>query len=823
MEKKFDFQKYLPYILSIALFLLIALSYFPQVIEGKKLLQHDHQSAQGNAKEIVDYRKEHHEEPLWTNSLFGGMPAYLISTKYPGNLLTPVYKFLRLDAGPLGMLFMLLLGFYILLVSLKINPWLSVVGSIAFAFATFNFIIIMVGHNTQVYALSFMPAVLAGIILAFRDKKILGAGIAGVSLALQLIANHPQITYYTLLIALIFGLSELVFAIIQKTLPSYLKSVGVLAIAVLLALGSNFGRLYTTYEYSKYSMRTKTELSKDKDDQTNGLPKSYITGWSYGKGETMTLLIPGFKGGSNTEQVSEKSATYKLFAQNNPAQAKEVAKGGLPLYWGTQPSTAGPVYLGAIVIFLFVLGLFIVENRFRWWLLVATVLGIMLSWGRNFPAFTDFFINHVPGYNKFRTVSMSLVIAGFTMPLMALLALKELFWGQTETKKINTGLKWSFGITAGITLLFVLIPSLAGDFIAPADSQYQKILADVFREDRISLLRGDAFRSFILITLSAAVILLYRMKKLKLNMAILALGILFIFDFWTIDKRYLNDSKFVSKSKAKQVFVPTTADKMILKDTSPDYRVLNLTTSPFQDASTSYFHKSIGGYHGAKMRRYQDLIDTELIANIAELVTFLQNPANKNPDSVFSSLNIINMLNTKYFIVNPNGAPLVNPTAAGNAWFVNKLVTAENADEELALLKKINIRKEATTDKKYEAVYKANDYKPDSSASIILTSYQPNKLIYNSQSTETGVAVFSEIFYEKGWNATIDNQPVEHFRVDYLLRGMIVPPGDHEIVFSFHPKSYYMGEKISLAGSLLLILALAGAVVLEIKKKKEEE
>jgi len=813
-------NKIVPVIISVLAFFIIALAYFPQIIEGKKLVQHDNQTYLGTSKELRDYREETGKEALWTNSQFGGMPAYLISTEYKGNLAEWINRALQFAPRPVSFVFILLLGFFILLLALNINPWLSLAGAIAFAFASFNFVLITAGHNSQVIAIAYMAPTLAGFILAFRKNKWLGAAVAGLFLSLEILAGHPQITYYTAIIVLFFGLSELYFAIRNKTLPDFLKTAGILSIALFLAVASNFGRLYTTYEYGKYSMRTKSELTGDKEDETKGLPKSYITGWSYGKAETMTLLVPGFQGGSSNEPVSEKSATYQLFAQNNPAQAKEIVKGGLPLYWGTQPGTSGPVYVGAIIVFLFVLGLFIVENRLRWWILGVTILGIFMSWGKNFMFLTDFFVNHVPGYNKFRTVSMALVIAGLTMPLLGLVALKESLFGSIPDKKFSTGLKWSFGLTAGFSLLLVLIPSLAGSFVSPNDGHYQQVLADAFRDDRRALLRADAFRSFIFITLAAGSILLARMKKLKVEYAIAIIGILFLVDMWGVDKRYLNDSHFSSKRQAKQVFVPTKADNFILEDNDPDFRVLNLTVNTFSDASTSYFHKSIGGYHGAKMRRYQDLINTELINEISDLITFLQNPAGINPDSVFSSLNVLNMLNTRYYIVNPNGAPLMNPTAMGNAWFVNKVSLAENADDELARLKNLNLAQMAVSDKKFEAYLPVKEFQADSAATIVLTSYAPNELKYTSKSSVDGLAVFSEIYYEKGWNAYIDGVKTDHIRVNYLLRGLVLPAGEHEIEFRFHPASYYIGEKISFAGSLILILALAGIVYLEIKKKK---
>jgi len=816
MQLKFDLKKIIPHLSAILLFLVISFAYFPEVLDGKKLTGHDNATFAGMSKEIVDYREKTGEEPLWTNRMFGGMPAYLISTRFPGNLLMHFDRLMQAGPRPVSFVFLYLIGFYILLVALRVNPWLSIAGAIAFAFSSYNFIIIAAGHNSKAIAIAYMAPVLAGILLTFRGKLILGGAVTALFMALQIIAGHPQITYYTLIIVIIFGISQLYLSIREKYLKELSIILGILVIAVILGVATNAGKLYTTMEYGRYSMRSPSELSVRENDQTSGLTKSYATQWSYGIGETFTLLIPNFRGGSVDGSLRENSETYRLFAQNNPSQAREVIK-HLPLYWGDQPTTLGPVYAGAIVIFLFILGMFIVDKRLKWWLFAATVLSILLSWGKNFMFLTEYFLDNFPGYNKFRTVSMILVIAEFTMPLLAILALKNLLFDEVPLKKFNTALKWSFGIAGGLTLLFTLFPDLAGNFTSFRDAQYQEIVAKAFQDDRRSLLRMDALRSFIFIALTAGLILLYRMKKINLNLAIAIIGILFLADMWPVNKRYLNKDDFVNKREAQQPFKPTAADQFILNDRALNFRVLNLTQSVFQEAGTSYFHNSIGGYHGAKMRRYQDLIDNRFDIEINRLIGSLQSQNMDSINNALLSANALNMLNTKYIIINPQGQPLMNPYAPGNAWFASRYRIVANADEEIASLEIIDVDSNVTIDARFAEYVNGKSFIPDPSAIISLLEYQPNRLVYQSGSSTEQLAVFSEIFYEKGWNAYIDGKPHDHFRVNYVLRGMVIPEGQHEIVFEFYPVSYFAGNKISLAASLILLLLLAGAVFYQVR------
>jgi len=836
MLKKFDVSKALPYLTAIIFFLVISYAYFSPLLEGKRLSQHDYSTYLGGAKELKDYRDATGEEALWTNRMFVGMPSYLISTRYKGNLLQYVNKIVQVGPRPGSYLFLLLLGSFVLLLALKVNPWLSIAGALALAFSSYNFIIILAGHNTKVVAIAYVAPVIAGVIMTMRGKKFLGAAITGIFLSLEILAGHPQITYYTLIILVIFGISEVYFAIRQQQIKDLLISGGLLMVFAVFGVLSNYSRLATTMEYDDYSMRSQTELTQDNETQTGGLSYEYATGWSYGVDETFTLLIPGFKGGSSTYELSKNSHTYDALAKLDRNFAANFIK-SVGLYWGSQTSTSGPVYLGAIIIFLFVMGLFIVDPRYKWWLLAATILGILLSWGSNFEGLTKFFMNHVPGYNKFRTVSMTLVIPQITVPILALLALNKVIFGNLEKKEILRALKWSTISVGGLTLLFVLIPSLAGNFSSDMDMYYvnaysngnpelRKVLMNslvpALEADRETMVRADSFRSLVFVALAAGFIYLIKIRSVKMNpnMVIGVFAVLFLADMWPVDKRFLNDDNFDTQKKVDQPYTASIADNAIIQSEGLNERVLNLTTSPFQDGQTSYFHQSLGGYHGAKMRRYQDLINTRMMDEIQMLAGSLQQMNMSILDSTLNELNILNMLNTKYIILDPNRAPLVNYSALGNAWFVNKLVFVPNADQELALTSSLNLREVAVSDRKFSGMVKDSVFAGNPQDRITLDDYLPNKLTYSSSSSNERLAVFSEIFYEKGWKATIDGQEADIIRVDYLLRGLVIPAGEHTIVFEFRPSSYYTGEKISLAGSLLLLLLFAGAVYLETKKGK---
>ena len=816
-----------PYIISLVVMFLISILFFVKPLsEGKKLRQGDIINHLGVSKEIMDYRETYNKEPLWTNRVFSGMPAYLISTKFNANKILIFHRILTLkNFTPVNFVFLYLLGFFIALILLGINPWLSLIGSIAFAFSSYFFIIIEAGHNAKVVSIAYMPPIIAGVYATFRGKQLIGSIIFGLFLALQLLVNHLQITYYTMIIIFIYLVFELVGAIKEKALASLIKPTIFLAFAVILAVGCNFSRLWNTLEYGKYSIRGKSELTYNSEDKTTGLDKSYAMQWSYGIDETLTLLIPNFKGGASAGAFGNKSKTYKLIKRYQGSKTAGEYLKSMPSYWGNQPFTSGPVYVGAAVFFLFVLGLFIVKGRIKWWLLTATIISIIFSWGKNIPGLTNFLLDNLPGYNKFRTISMTLVIAEFTIPLLGIFALKEIFQGKINKKELIRSIKYSLYIAGGLCLIFILFSGSLFSFSAIPDENYilngQQELVDSFLSDRKSLLISDAFRSFVFIILVSIVLFGFIYSKIKMQIAILFIGVIFLFDMWPVNKRYLNERHFVTKKEHRNTFKPTTADLIILKDNRQKYKVLNLTVGIdgiLRDSRTSYFHNSLGGYSGAKMRRYQELFDYRLYNDLnMMLMKFREGLTSQKVDSVLSKQSVLNMLNTRYIIYNNDAPPLVNNYELGNAWFVNRYNLVNNANEEIEALASFNPSKEVIVNTGFRNLLTGLELVNDTAANIFLTSYMPNNLKYFSEANSEQLAVFSEIYYDKGWNAYIDGKLSPHFRVNYILRAMRIPEGDHEIEFKFEPKSYYIGEKISLISSILLIFLIIGTFVHEIR------
>jgi hypothetical protein len=811
----------LPHLIAVLIFTVISFAYFYPVLEGKVLKANDSTVSRINSKEIQDFREKTGREPLWTNSIFSGMPAYLISTLYPGNLFKHVDTFLRSYGMPVSVLFLSMLGFYILLLIFGVNSWLAIAGALAYGLSSFFFQILGAGHNTQAIALAYMAPMIGGIYYTYRRDAVKGALFTAFILALEIQANHPQITYYGFICLLIFAIVEFIYSIRNKTVSKFLRTSAILILPFIIAVGINFASLYTTYEYGKYSIRGKSDLTVENKNTTSGLNKDYITSWSYGVDETFNLLIPNYKGGSS-RPFDRNSETVKALNQNN----NQAAVASFQKYWGTQPGTDGPHYVGAIVFFLFVLGLILVKGPERWWLLAATILSIMLSWGKNFMPFTNLFIDYFPGYNKFRAVTMTLVIAEFCIPLLGFLALRDIFNGTITKKEIIRGLKIATGITGGFILLVLLIPGIAGSFIGQADTQgLPDWLTSALVADRKQLLRSDAFRSLLFILLSSGVILAFITDKIRKEYAILIIAVLIVFDLWAVDKRYLDADRFERPSTIQKSFAPTVADAFILKDATQK-RVLNLTTSPFNDNSpTSYFHKSIGGYHGAKMERYQELIDSCIYPEISAFGTVAQKA--KSLEELQLALNntptpALNMLNTKYVIYNSEALPLVNPNVLGDVWFVEKPIIVENANKEIALIRNLTPSKELTADKIFKDQITKTIYPVLENEKIELVSYQPDELLYKYSAKEEKLAVFSEIYYPAGWKCYLDGKESKYFRADWILRAMVVPAGDHEIKFIFKPVSYYAGNKISLASSVLLILLFAGYFFFKYKKSKSE-
>lgn len=827
---KIALRPFFPHLIALFLFIILSYIYFIPVVEGRELVAHDTDSWRSMAQETIEYNSSHDDVTLWTNSMFGGMPVYQISMVQPNNVLQYVENIILAFPRPVSNAILYLLCFYIMLLAFGLKSWQAVVGAIGFTFASYNFIIIAAGHNSKAITIAYMAPLIGAVFLSFRKKLMLGGILTALFLSLAIRANHIQILYYTLIILLFFVVAEFIYSIKDKKIVSFLKTVGVLFVAVVIALAMNATSLLTTYEYSQYTMRGKsnnlTPIENNNSAAKNeGLNKDYITQWSYGVDETMTLLIPNFKGGASGGSLSENSETAKYLKNLGVSneQIKQITS-QMPLYWGTQPFTSGPVYLGAIVIFLFVLSLFLVNKRILYWTIPAIVLTLMLSWGRNFMPLTDFFIDYVPLYNKFRTVSMILVATGFLITLLAFLAMKEVYEEKYSKEKLTKNILISVAITVGILLLFILFPSLAGNFVSLQDNQFSgdySFLQNTLPLDRKSLLRADAWRSVAFIVFGGLTLLLYVKGLLKKNVSLVMLGFFILLDLFPIAKRYLNDDNFQAQ-RPKQLIQASPADEMILQDKS-EFRIIDATTNIFNDASPSYFHKNIGGYHAAKLSRYQELIDRHIEKELGTIFNAFGNATSpEDITKVFSSLNVCNMLNLKYIIYNKQAPPLENPFRNGNAWFVKKMVVAENADEEMKLLGKIDIKNELVVDKSLASALSTVE-NSDTSATISLKSYRPNHLIYSVNSATEQVAVFSEIFYDKGWIATINGEEIPYTRVNYLLRGMSLKAGNYEVEFKFNPSSYSVGNTIAMIGSITLILIFIIGLYFYISRQKKIE
>jgi Bacterial membrane protein YfhO len=813
------FKKWLPDIIAIAFFAVISFAYFfPSVIEGRVIAQHDNVAFIGAGEEAKQYKETTGETTRWTNSIFGGMPTYQTAPSYDStNTLTTLSNLYRLYLpNYVWLVFVMLLGFYILLRALKISTWLSILGAIIWAFSSYFFIIITAGHIWKFVTLAYIPPTIAGVILAYRGKYLLGGLTVAFFFALQIMWNHVQMTYYFLFVILFLGIAYLFEAIRNKTIPNFVKASGVLIVAFGIGASINLSNLYHTYEYSKDTMRAKSELVKkhvEPNDQTNsGLERSYITQWSYGIGETFSLLIPNVKGGASVPLSDNEAAMKKADPQYLQIYNQ------IPQYWGDQPGTSGPVYVGAFVCLLFVLGSFIVKGPLKWALLAATFFSILLSWGKNFVGLTDFFIDYIPMYSKFRTVASILVIAEFTIPLLAILALKEIVTKPEILKEKAKYLYVSLGLTGGLSFLFAVAPRMFfSSYIStelmdalqkniPAESLSGLVtnLTDVC----VSIFTADAWRSFFVIAIGSALLFLYQYKMLKNTWLIAGITLLCLADMWGVNKRYLSDKDFEKPSKRLEALQKTPTDEQILKDKTLDYRVLNLSTSTFNENNTAYWHKSVGGYHAAKLRRYQEMIEYHLSPEMQYLmkaVSEQQGDMTKvNPDS----FKVINMLNTRYLIfpVQNGTFPLPNPYAYGNAWFVNSIQYVKTANEEIESLYAISPKTTAVVNEKYKEALGNTAAATDSLASIRLVSYTPNHLKYETSANAEQIAVFSEIYY-KQWQAYIDGKEVPIACADYILRALKVPAGKHIVEFKFDPQSIHTTETIAYIGLALLLLA----------------
>jgi len=831
MDTKNLLRKSGPYILAVVLFMVISIIYFSPVLEGKKLQSSDGTQFKGMAKEIVDYREATGKEALWSNNMFSGMPAYLTSTLYSGEIISSIQKSITAISQPVMILTFSFLFFFILCILLDIGVWTAFAASLAYGFMTFTFVVMVTGHLTKAHALTYTALIVAGILVAFKKNKIGGSLIAALGLSLMLSANHLQMTYYAAILALILGVTYLVFAIKEKALPDFAKTTVFLLIAILFAVGTNFSRLYTTYEYGKYSMRGQSELSLNGENKTSGLDQNYILDYSYDLGEAMTAFIPRFKGGGMSEPLTTSSETYKLLEKAQGAgPAKKMVEGGQPMYWGSQPISGAPFYFGAVLCFLFVLGIFLVKGKDKWWLVAVFVFSLLLSLGKNFSFLTNLMLDYFPGYNKFRDVKNIIVIQQFAMALLGVLAIKEIYQRKITNQDFMKGLKYAFGITGGLALIFAILPGLAGSFSGDTDVQLQYQLkqyqwpqelingyVNALISDRQSALRVDAFRTFVFVALAAAGLWAYWNKKIKGQYAIVLWVVLIIGDMWPVNKRYFNNDHFSSKKEVAVPFQKMTVDNEILKDKDLYYRVLSLQ-NPFADARTSYFHKSLGGYHGAKMKRYNELITYAIDPEIR----FFKEKAQKNKslDSLMSFLPVIDMLNTKYFIYDLNSPPLTNPHAMGNAWLVKEVKMVNKADEEITSLSSFDPKSTAIVNKNFEKGL-AGFTSGSGEGEIKLTEYKPNYLKYDATvNSGSQLAVFSEIYYPKGWKSYLDGKETVHVQADFVLRAMVIPSGKHQIEFKFEPQSYYLGNKVSMASSILLLLAIAGYFIYIFKLKK---
>ncbi|PKQ63387.1 hypothetical protein BZG02_08350 [Labilibaculum filiforme] len=867
MSFKSIFKSALPHLVSILIFLSIAFIYFQPALEGKVLKKGDSINAWGAKKEIIDYRNKTGENALWTNSMFGGMPSYHINVDYQAKDMSVFKQLMEFNTpDPVKYLVLYMIGFYILLISLRVNPWLSIAGAIAYAFSTYFVIIIGAGHLWKVNALAFIPPALAGILLVFRGKYLWGGLLATFFLIMELYSNHIQMTYYFVIMVICILIFEFYYQLKQKNLAHFFKAVGVLAIASIIALGVNFTNLYNSYDYTKSTIRAKSELTLgDKDNKTSGVDKDYGTQWSYGIQETLSLLIPNAKGGGGSPQEGMQVLNYI-----NSGQIKSVGDYyGMEQvdnhhYWGNQPFTVGPVYLGAIILFLFVLGLFIVGGRLKWGLLTATILAIMLSWGHNFQFLTGLFFDYAPLYNKFRAVSSILVIVELCVPLLAILALKKIIEDPEVLKRkiafssiqLNV-LVIPFVLTGGLAILLYLLPTFGLDFMSKMEqgyfqqigqanptalgfiSQIQNDLIDA----RIAIFRADALRTIIFIGLAIVALFVFYKKYIKSEIFIAIIILLIAVDLYPVNKRFTTNDNFVDKKELNLAYMPTMADYQILQSEinnnpklqdvakqavtaytkehrkasdyekvaaqiwavsyNSNYRVFEKAGSPFQNARTSYFHKSIGGYHGAKLRRIQELYDYHIEKG---------------------NTKVLNMLNARYFITQgEEGLTAVyNPDALGNAWLVSSYKIVANSNEEIMALHAFNPSEEVLVDKRFEDQLQNLNIVADSSAGIVMTNYSPNAIIYNYQANSEQVAVFSEMYYQPGWNSYIDGKEAKHFRANYVLRAMRLPAGKHQIEFKFEPKGYFIGEKISVSSMIVFFLLFAGGIVVSIKNFRKE-
>ncbi|NTE05031.1 YfhO family protein [Agrobacterium tumefaciens] len=813
----------------IAIFVVITFAYFSPVLQGKAPAQSDVIQSQAMQKEIMDFKEKDGKAPLWTNQMFGGMPAYQIWVPYAYNGATyGIALITKALPNPTGTVLLLLFGAYFLFIVLKVNPWLAAAGAIAFTFTTYNFVLIASGHSSKALAIGFFAPIIASILLTIRGKYWYGASLTALFLAMEIRTNHVQMTYYLLLAILIFVLVELYQAYRNKTISNLIKSFGFLALSVVLAIMINASLLWSTAEYAKETNRGKSNLTAETStDKDSGMSKEYAYQWSQGVGESFTFLIPDLYGGASgvEELVKPDGNMYKAVAEitgGDQAQTTQAIQQlgqqlNMQQYWGEKPFTQGGYYFGAIICFLFVFGLFIVRNPLKWWILSTTILFILLSFGRHFPLVSNFFFDYFPLYNKFRAVESILAVVGLMVPILALLAVKEVQDGNIDQKVLIKKLMWSAGITGGFALIVAIAPTLFFSFQASNHAQIVQALTQSLQnnagvaqkianglvEDRIAIGRGDAFRSFFFILIGFGIIWAFITKKINTQLAFGLLALAILVDMWQVDRRYLNNKNFEPRTTVSNYFQPRDVDNFISADKDPNFRVFDASINTFNDASTSSFHKTVGGYHAAKLKRFDELIQHQMTKSI-------------NQD-------VLDMLNTKYIITQDQKTGSYkmqrNPTAAGNAWFVESIQFVKNSDEEMKAISSFDAKKEAIVDESFKGLVDSKILGTGQEGFIKLTNYNPDHLTYEYSTAKEVVAVFSEIYYNKGWKMYIDGVEKPYFRADYVLRAAKLEAGNHKLEFIFHPTSYYAGENISLAGSILLLAALGFGIYAENKKK----
>lgn len=795
----------------IGIFIAISFIYFTPAWQGKTLMQYDVVQAKAMQREIMEFKDQDGKGPLWTNAMFGGMPSYQIWVSYPKNIGTHIMGFFRaVFPNPIDTILFYFIGAYLLFNVMRVKPWIAALGAIAFTFSSYNFIYIEAGHASKAYAIAFFAPVIAGVFLTLRGRYLWGAALTALFLALEIRVNHIQMTYYLFIAMLILMGIELYHANKEKQLARFGKAIGSIAAACMLALAVNAGLLWTTYEYSQESIRGKSNLlSEAKPSQNEGVDREYAYQWSQGVMENLTFLIPNAYGGGSGPNLDENSAVAKvLVAQGVPQDQAVGFAQQMPTYWGDKPFTSGPWYFGAIVIFLFVLGLFIVNNRLKWWLLSATLLSLFLSFGRHLPFISDLFFNYFPLYNKFRAVESTLVLASLFIPILAVLALNEIVNRRSEIPRLDKKVLYSAYIVGGISLLIALLPGILLDFRGSnhqtfiqqlsgqlGDSGFAQMIGNALIEDRESMARADAWRSVIFILLATGLLWLWVKDKLKVNTAVIVLATLILIDMWVVNRRYLNKDNFVEESSIAAQFPEREVDQLIGRDPAQNYRVLDLSIPTFNSASSSYYHNTIGGYHAAKLMRYQELIERQFNNAINE--------------------DVLDMLNTKYLITaNAEGSQRIQnrSTTAGNAWFVNRVLFVDNAEQEMNAIDSFDPKEVAIVHSEFKSLIDSSRVGTARNASIALVDYRPDHLVYEYSAPQDALAVFSEIYYDKGWKAFIDGQEIPYFRADYVLRAAQLPGGNHKLEFKFEPQSYYMGENISLVASILLLAAFGFAI-----------